>query len=237
MARQYWLQYHNFDKEGPPGCAIIHTNKDEFKFKLRLNQDVIFLIVGLEPKPSNLRACGISPSILATVDSRKRFYFIWEKFVAEEWDYLGEKQFGGFDYEISGDEEDCIVYKDSPIVLTSPEFRAFWASYNQHGFICLSDHGCPFPELEQTGEGLIFRRGRTASQSKLGISDKVTVSQEVWKGIALLRQKLSRQQLCNLIQVDTVLRRYGHSTTADWIRAHPKEYLGGWQFGFDVKLE
>jgi hypothetical protein len=162
----------------------------------------------------------------------RRLYYIWEKFIAREWSYVGEKQFGGFDYEISGDEVRC--YQNTPIILKSQEFKDFWKSYNLHGLICLSDYGCPFPELEQTGEGHQFRSRINAKRSVCSFSDKVQVSQEVHQGLVFLKKELTRQQLSNLNDVDTKLRRYGHKHTADWIKQYPKEYMSGLRLGFDT---
>ncbi len=235
MTRQYWLQYHNFEKEGCPGKWAINTNKDNFKSKLNRGNDIIYLIVGLEPKPFKLIECGISASILSTIDSQKRLYFIWEKFIAREWNYIGEKDFGGFDYEILGNGGHC--YQDAPIILQSQEFKDFWNSYKLHGLICLSDYGCPFPELEQTGEGHKFHPKRRSQSGTLRIANRVMVSEDVYKGIVFIKKQFSRQQLSNLNEVEAKLRRYGHKMTADWITSHRKEYFAGWKVGFDLQSD
>jgi hypothetical protein len=147
---------------------------------------------------------------------------------------LGQKQFGGFDYTIYGNENDCVDFRNSPIILQSSEFKDFWARFKLHGFICLSDYDVPFPELEDIGEGLVFRPRRPLRQSRLNISGRVPVTQHVWEGIAFIRQRLPRNQLSDPLEVCKTLREYGYFPTADWIKSHPTEYLAGSRIGFQV---
>ena len=239
MAKQYWLQYHSFERYGPPSFAGIDTNKDEFLSRMRWGQyqDIILLMVGLKPTENNLLECGLPLSIREQVSTDQRVYVLWEKFIAESYKYLGEKQFGGFDYSIFGNEKGCVDLRSRSIVFQSPEFEEFWTSYNRHGLICLSDHCVPFPELEKIDEGLIYRTRRVSQNSNLNISGKVPVSQDVWKGIEFIRQRLPKHQLAHLAEVCSTLKRYRYDATEDWIKKHPQEYLGGWKYGFEVQAE
>ena len=154
--------------QGPPGVGGVSTNRDHFKDKLRFGQDVIFLMVGLQPQKQKLFECNLSEAILEGIDRQQRLYFLWEKFIPSDWDYTGEKEYGGFDYEIYGDNADCTLFLDPPIILKSEAFRDFWSSYYLHGFICLSEiNRCPFPELQATGEGLVYSSRSLSSTSTL----------------------------------------------------------------------
>ncbi len=239
MAKQYWLQYHSFERYGPPGFAGIDTNKDEFLSRMRWGQyqDIILLMVGLKPTENNLLTCGLPLSMREQINTNQRVYVLWEKFIAESYEYIGEKQFGGFDYSIFGNEKDCVDLRSRSIIFQSPEFTDFWASYNRHGLICLSDHGILFPELEKIDEDLIYRPRKVTQKSNLEISEKVSVSPEVWKGIEFIRQRLPKHQLANFSEVCSTLKRYGYKASEDWIKQHPQEYLGGWRFGFEVQSE
>ena len=185
MAKQYWLQYHSFEQYGSPGFAGINTNKDEFLSRMRWGeyQDIILLILGLRPTVNNLLECELPLSIREQVDTTRQIYVLWEKFTAESYEHIGENQSGGFGYTIFGSDDDCVDFRNQSIILQSSEFEDFWKSHNRRGLICLSDYGVPFPELEEIGEGLIFRPGRSSQKSELNISEKVSISQDVWKGI------------------------------------------------------
>lgn len=236
MAKQYWLQYHSFEKYGPPGFAGINTNKNEFLSRIRWgkHQDIILLILGLRPTVNNLLECELPLSIREQVDTNRQIYMLWEKFTAENYDIRG-KQFGDFDYTIFGN--DCVDFRKQSIILQSSEFKDFWDRHNRRGLICLSDYRVPFPELEEIGEGLIFRPGRNSQKSELNISEKVLISQDVWKGIEFIRKRLPKNQLYNPVEVSRTLKEYGYNTTADWIKSHPKEYIGGWKVGFQVETK
>lgn len=239
MAKQYWLQYHNYEAvKGPPGIGGISTNRDHFKDKLRLGEDIIFLMVGIQPQEHKLIECEMSPSILYDIDKQQRLYFLWEKFIPEGWDYTGEKQYGGFDYEIYGKSANCTLFLDPPIILKSEAFKDFWSSYCLHGFICLSSiRRCPFPELQETGEGLVYSSRNLSPSSTLNISEVVVVPQEVMNSIAFIKQRLPRYQWANWQQAIPILRQYGHSAAASWIDSHRQEYVAGWQQGFQVQLD
>jgi hypothetical protein len=189
MARQYWLQYHNFNKYGSPGFNAVDTRKDEFLSKMHFGKDVILLMLGLKPTRNSLRECGLPLSVLNEVNPGKTAYFIWEKFVAKEYELLTGEEFR---YAIVGHESSCVDYRKNPVILKSPEFSKFWKQHCQRGLICLSSYGVPFPELEKIGEGLVYRPGRASNLSGLVASGKVTVSQDVWKGLRFLQERLPK---------------------------------------------
>lgn len=239
MAKQYWLQYHDFEKNHyPPSFCGINTNKSKFLSEMRWGKDVVLLMIGLKPTINNLLDCGFPLSIINQINTNQRLYMFWEKFTAQRYEYIGQKQFGGFDYEIYGDENDYVDFRNRPIILQSPEFKDFWKSYNSHGFIRLSDcGGVPFPELAEIGEGLVYRPSRVSNLPGLVSSGKVTVSQDVWRGLKFLQEKLPRNQLCNRSEAIKLLKKYGHQAAANWATSHPQDYLLAWKHGFEVQSE
>ena len=237
MAKQYWLQYHDFDKYGCPAdfCGI-STNKSKFLSEMRWGKDVVLLMIGLKPTPNNLLGCRFPLSIINQINTNQRLYMFWEKFTAQRYENVGQKQSGHFDYLICGD--DYVNFRNRPIILQSPEFKDFWKSYNSHGFIRLSDcGGVPFPELAEIGEGLVYRPSRASNLPGLVSSGKVTVSQDVWRGLKFLQEKLPRNQLCNRSEAIKLLKQYGHQATADWATSHPQDYWLAWKQGFEVQPE
>ena len=234
MAKQYWLQYHDFHKYGSPGFNGIDTRKDEFISRLNFGKDIILLILGVKPTKNNLRSCGLPLLIENGVDTKKTAYFLWEKFVAKKYERLAGEEFR---YMIIGDENSCVGYQRNPVMFKSPEFYEFWGRHNRRGLICLSNYGVPFPELEEIGEGLVYRPSRVSNLPSLVSSGKVTVSQDVWRGLKFLQEKLPRNQLCNRSEAIKLLKQYGHQAAANWATSHPQDYLLAWKHGFEVQSE
>ena len=234
MAKQYWLQYHKFDDYGRPGRNGISTRKHEFISRLNFDKDVILLILGIKPTENNLRKCGLPLSVLNEIDAKKTAYFLWEKFVAKKYERLACEEFR---YTITGDEGSCVLYQRNPIIFKSPEFSEFWGQHCQRGLICLSNYGVPFPELAEIGEGLVYRSSRASNLPGLVSTGKVTVSQDVWRGLKFLQERLSRNQLSDISEAIKLLKKYGYQATADWATSHPQDYWLAWKQGFEVQPE
>ncbi|HEY9761260.1 MAG TPA: hypothetical protein V6D07_01980 [Trichocoleus sp.] len=183
-------------------------------------QDVVFLMVGLNSSEPALKQFGLTKQNISE-NERGRLYFLWEKFLPTQVKRTGERASGGFSYEVSGDVLE--TYKP-PILLTSLKFKGFWHSYHRHGFICLSDLGMPFPELEKTGD----------FEKKQLPKGKVVVSEKMLGEIKFLKAKLGRVKISNLSEVDQLLKQYGLQETADWINTHSADYYAGLRNGFEV---
>lgn len=225
MVTRYWLQYHNYDENGFPGKFVINTNKELCK-EIVPKKDIIFLMVGASESDFLVEDFEFDVHELEKIINGK-VYFLWEKFVAAAPPtYLGEKQFGDYDYEVLGCSGEIF---EPPILLTSPEFYSFWYSYHRHGLLCLSNIGCPFPELEQTKEN--FRYG-----SRQGIlrKDRVFVSPEVYQGIDFLLKARPTSNLYNCVEVINHLRQHRFLATAKWIHEKRDIYILGIANGFEV---
>ncbi|HEY9879546.1 MAG TPA: hypothetical protein V6D29_13905 [Leptolyngbyaceae cyanobacterium] len=220
MGRKCWLQYHNFEENGFPTAASIKTNKAACEAELALSRDIIFLMVGLNPSELVLKQFGLTKQDISGSE-RGRVYFLWEKFLPTQVKRVGERPSGGFSYEVSGDVLD--TYRP-PILLTSLKFKGFWHSYHRHGFICLSELGMPFPELEKTGD----------FEKKQLPKGKVVVSEKTLEEIKFLKAKLGRVKISNLSEVDQLLKQYGLRETAEWINTHSADYYAGLRNGFEV---
>lgn len=220
MSKKCWLQYHNFEENGFPSAGSINTNRASCEAELALAQDVVFLMVGLNSSEPALKQFGLTKQNISE-NERGRLYFLWEKFLPTQVKRTGERASGGFSYEVSGDVLE--TYKP-PILLTSLKFKGFWHSYHRHGFICLSDLGMPFPELEKTGD----------FEKKQLPKGKVVVSEKMLGEIKFLKAKLGRVKISNLSEVDQLLKQYGLQETADWINTHSADYYAGLRNGFEV---
>lgn len=232
MLTRYWLQYHNYDKHGTPGKFVIHTNKESCK-DITENVDIIYLMVGATCN-ENLADdfIGLNDSKVANHFVGNRVYFLFEKFTVINVDFIGQRQFGGDDYEITGSEKSGEILV--PILLSSPEFCKFWNSYQRHGLVCLSELGYKFPELEQTKENFQYRKPLPHSTEKReqAESSKIVVVLEIYQGIKFLQKNRPVRYLENIPEVVTQLKRFGFKATAQWIKSNPKQYLIGLSNGF-----
>lgn len=227
MPTRYWLQYHNYDKHGAPGDFVINTDKESCK-EIKKNVDKIYLMVGGTYNDDLADDFGLSESKVANHFVGRRIYFLYEKFTVTGVEFIGQKQFGGQDYEITGEEGEEGEILD-PILLSSPEFCKFWNSYRLHGLVCLSELGYKFPELEHTKENFQYRRRLERTKNS-----KIIVNSEICQILNFLKQPHPRpvKNLQNIREVIAWLQQNGSKEAAQWVGSNRREYLIGLDNGF-----
>lgn len=271
MARQIWFQYFDYEK----GCTVldsdevglhdngefyranITTSKQAAVEEIALGKDVIVVMIGVSPKSvrnefellKDLRVRDfLQDSIDLNQQGNRKIYFLEGKFVPLKKVSLKKEHFDeGWQYAVWGHPQPF----QPPILLRSEEFRQFWNSYKRHGLLCLSNMGCPFPELEQIGEGLRPSRppafskqagtkfrshAVTKNSTHSNFEQQILIPECVIQGIAFLRQiGFSNQQWSNFNVVCRRLREVGRQEATVWIEQHPKDYIAWSCNGFQSK--
>jgi hypothetical protein len=221
MATQYWLQYHNFDKQGYFPYRTegfwISTNKE---CCLDSIGDSVFLIVG----------CSFEVDFSSKLErltlgkANKKNYFVWERFVIDKVSRKSEGN-GKYSYRVSGQRGKTF---NPPILIDSPDWDKFWRSYSRHGFINISDKCCLNTILELTGEKhQISKFSSRQSHPKGNSSVSISLPKRVYEGIEFIRATKSINSLYDFSAVIKWAHQNGYHDTAKWIQNNKEDYVRG----------
>jgi hypothetical protein len=248
MGRQTWLHYYSYESYDPYGSykvfdyldlneqvneGFIDRNTDSHVVeKLQLETDRVLLVVGISPKQID-DAFNFPESWKQSLREYKcrqknngKIYFIGYKLTPL--DYKRNPS-GGWRYcvQMSGQALDPLI------MLESQEFREFWANYKRHVWVDISKkRNCPFPELEEIGEGFVFQP-QPKRPGRIPPVDPERIPDSVKRGVAFLRNTGFQRNNFSIPQmVCHQLKTYGYQQAAAWIQEHLQDYLVWARDGF-----